>query len=366
MNTSHEYAQEERERERGGKSSLPCFAMPSYISIRSLQWKPRSRYRAIRIKHRFSTKMHKPSLFEFSHANTFTLNHDSMKALLAMCKLRDLTEFAKSFPVSPSDHSNDEQYTRLETILRNALRCYIFFDSFEDPSLLFARHQNLEWDMFEDARLPFVGASVLDASIKGLDDGSYNVEICLKVECMLAVQACIDLESYLSGDLELDEEVEGQVMECQNMFNFSLADVKANDEFFEHEWRVKPVSASTAQDFNALLEKYNAAPSSASILSYSTFVQGSGSVSIGFKYMQQLGLHPGDSCIASLKDGHIEIFSDNGMHDGLRLTANSNGNLILEAKVTEWMSLAPGDEAWISIQEGNLLLSTDKSSRSDG
>jgi len=186
--------------------------------------------------------------FKFANTNTYEIPTEILESLLQKIKLSDIVALQNLMPDGPRDHSNDVAYKKLEQLFFPLLNVEIFWDNFSEPGLIFTYHKTISQNLtkikppVETVRISYIALWDGDA------DDSKSLELNIEASVLLDVVDGIDISAYTdwSSDVEKDANIEDQLRECGNMFNFFFKDIDLEDDgVFENDWDVEELSVKS-------------------------------------------------------------------------------------------------------------------------
>jgi hypothetical protein len=176
------------------------------------------------------------AIFTFSHQYNFDLDLEGINTITMILGVRDDTGI-KTLAIRQRHRDDDTEaaYSRLDRLILPKMRLEIFFNNFSDPGLIFANPKNFDIDMrSRDPRLKSCRITYFALSDRKNEKARKRLALGLEAKILLNVLDDVDIEN--------PEEVEGtnlqdQIRECRNMFNFFIKDFEYyDDEGLDHEW----------------------------------------------------------------------------------------------------------------------------------
>ena len=182
------------------------------------------------------------AIFTFTLSRTLVLDSEQARQFARAVGLKSVSQLkslAKSVRSGDRRKVNEKSYLALDRRFLPRMRLEVFFENFNSPEAIFGAKSRLTKVSPLEGRILYFG--VWD----GDDDGAVSVEITLEAACALPILAHIDIEN---PDHITDTQVEEQLRECRNMFNFSFRGFEYDDdEALDHEWSARWSSSAVPE-----------------------------------------------------------------------------------------------------------------------
>lgn len=165
---------------------------------------------------------------------------------LGLKSIGQLEKLAKKVDGAARDDTTEAAYLDLDRALLPRIELVLFYANFSNPGKLFCYAQDhyskdaiYSADQhkaeFRKARVTYFGVWEPEQ-----DRNFRDVEIAIEATFVLKVWTTVNVEN--TDDVQ-DGSVGDQLLECRNMFNFSIKGFDyEDDEVLEHEWRAHKVS----------------------------------------------------------------------------------------------------------------------------
>lgn len=182
------------------------------------------------------------AIFTFTLSRTLVLDSEQAGQFARAVGLKSvpqLKSLAKSVRSGDRRKVNEKSYLALDRRFLPRMRLEVFFEAFNSPEVIFGAKSRLTKASPPKGRILYFG--VWD----GDDEGAVSVEITLEATCALPILAHIDIEN---PDHVTDTQIEEQLRECRNMFNFSFRGFEYDDdEVLDHEWSARWISSAVPE-----------------------------------------------------------------------------------------------------------------------
>jgi hypothetical protein len=176
------------------------------------------------------------AVFTFTLSRTLVLDSEQARQFARAAGLKSLSQLrllAKSVRSGDRRKTNEKSYIALDRRFLPRMCLEVFFENFNSPEAIFGTNSRLMKMSPREGRILYFGVWDGDEH----DDGSVSVEITVEASCDLPILAHIDIEN---PDHITDTQVDEQLRECRNMFNFSFRGFDYDDdEGLDHEWSAR-------------------------------------------------------------------------------------------------------------------------------
>lgn len=176
--------------------------------------------------------------FTFSLQKCFELDKKQLKGFVAglgLKSIRDLKNLAEKVTRGTRGLKTEAGYIELDRILLPRIDLNIFFSNFSNPQKIFCnpedflfsadtRHQTLI-----DARITYFGVWESNQ-----EDKNCSVELAIDTSFLFEIQSKVDIENT---EKIKETSIQRQILECRNMFNFSVRNFEYDDDdILENDW----------------------------------------------------------------------------------------------------------------------------------
>lgn len=191
---------------------------------------------------RSSTKQFgRTALFSFTRCSSFAVDASQMTPFvkaLGLVSLNNLKTLAKSVDKGTRKRLTERAYAVLDERLLPRLETEVFFENFSEPERIFVGDAGSRRSR-PIFRAEPAGARIVEFTVSegGGDEGMMVVTMAVEASYLIKVRPGLDIEA--PDDIE-DAAVQDQLIECRNMFNFSIRGFEyEDDEVLDHDWSAR-------------------------------------------------------------------------------------------------------------------------------